>query len=149
MTKKIFLQNKYSKCYFRIIEVAKNRKLDIEYIEKHHVLPKSLGGDNSKENIVEITAKEHFICHLLLPKSVFPEYKKKMNYAFWRMCNATGKRYKPSARLYEMGKREFSNSHLGHISYNLNQSDESRKKISIGMKETLSKLSVEEIKIEC
>jgi hypothetical protein len=78
MTKKmdLFLQNKYSKCYFRIIEKSKSRKLDDIYVEKHHIFPKSLDGDNSKENVIELTAKEHFICHLLLTKMTENNFQK-------------------------------------------------------------------------
>lgn len=148
MTKKmdLFLQNKYSKCYFRIIEKAKNRKLDDIYVEEHHILPKSMDGDNSKENLVLLTAREHFICHLLLVKAVLPYYKKKMNYAFWRMCNVSEQRYKPTARFYAMGKQAFIESQIGHPSYLLSQTLESRRLISAGMKNTLSLLSVGEMK---
>lgn len=148
MTKKmdIFLENKYSKCYFKIIEKAKNRKLDNVYLEKHHIFPKSLGGNESVENLASLTAKEHFVCHLLLIKSVKSEYKKKMNYAFWRMCNGSRQRYKPSARFYALGKQAFIESQTGHPSYLLSQSAESRNLISVGMKKTLSLLSEEEMK---
>ena len=39
-----------------------------EYVEKHHIIPKSMGGNNSNENIAILTAREHFVCHLLLTK---------------------------------------------------------------------------------
>lgn len=48
------------------------------YTEKHHIIPKSLGGDNSKENIVRLTAKEHFVCHRLLCKMTEGKSKQKM-----------------------------------------------------------------------
>jgi hypothetical protein len=148
MTKKmdLFLQNKYSKCYFRIIEKAKSRKLDNIYVEEHHILPKSLGGNNSTENLVLLTAREHFVCHLLLVKSVLPDYKKKMNYAFWRMCNGSKNRYKPTARFYAMGKQAFVESQTGHPSYLLSQSTKSRNKIGVSMSATLSKLTDAEMK---
>lgn len=38
------------------------------YVEKHHIIPKSLGGPNHKENLVDLSAREHFVCHLLLTK---------------------------------------------------------------------------------
>ena len=38
------------------------------YSERHHVIPKSLGGDNSRENIVSLTAREHYFCHKLLAR---------------------------------------------------------------------------------
>lgn len=38
------------------------------YTEKHHIIPKSLGGSSSPSNLVSLTAREHFIAHLLLSK---------------------------------------------------------------------------------
>jgi hypothetical protein len=65
----VFIQNKYTKCYNRIIERAqlyhRTKKKDT-YFESHHILPKSLGGIDSSDNKILLTAKEHFICHLLL-----------------------------------------------------------------------------------
>lgn len=36
------------------------------YFEHHHIVPRSLGGSNDDENIVRLTAREHYICHRLL-----------------------------------------------------------------------------------
>ena len=38
------------------------------YTEKHHIIPRSLGGSNDIDNLVRLTAKQHFICHKLLTK---------------------------------------------------------------------------------
>jgi hypothetical protein len=58
----------YKKVYDAIIERAKNRNLYNTYSEKHHIVPKCLGGKDNKENIVRLTGREHFICHQLLHK---------------------------------------------------------------------------------
>lgn len=79
----IFLENKYTKWYFDIIEKAKARTEHIGYFEKHHIIPKSCGGSNEVTNLVKLTAREHFICHLLLVKMTEGEYKKKMIYSAW------------------------------------------------------------------
>ncbi len=63
----MFKTNKYTQAYFAIIERAQNRSLE-GYQELHHVIPKSLGGEDCESNLVSLTAKEHFICHLLLTK---------------------------------------------------------------------------------
>lgn len=39
-----------------------------EYFETHHIVPKSLGGTDDKNNLVNLTAREHYIAHLLLVK---------------------------------------------------------------------------------
>lgn len=80
----MYLQNKYTLIYYRIIDRARFRKIK-GYIEKHHIIPKSLGGSNNKSNIVSLTAKEHFICHMLLTKMVEQQYRQKMIHAWWAM----------------------------------------------------------------
>jgi len=57
----------YTNIYENIIAKAKNRKLE-GYSELHHIIPKCLGGDNNQDNLISLTAKEHFVCHQLLVK---------------------------------------------------------------------------------
>lgn len=72
--------NKYEKWYAAITRNAKNRVTD-EYIETHHIQPRSLGGTDDKENLVDVTAREHFVCHWLLTKMYVGESRAKMLYA--------------------------------------------------------------------
>jgi hypothetical protein len=73
------IQNKYARWYDQIITRAKSRTLsDNLYTEKHHVIPKSIGGTNLKDNLVVLTAREHFICHWLLIKFTTGRFKLKM-----------------------------------------------------------------------
>ena len=58
----------YKNIYSSLIEKAKQRVSLEGYFEKHHIIPKSLGGSNSKSNLVNLTAREHFIAHCLLAK---------------------------------------------------------------------------------
>jgi hypothetical protein len=83
----MYLQNKYTKCYYNIIDRAKSRDLSKEtYTEKHHIIPKSLGGLNNKDNLVKLTAKEHRLAHILLPRmTIDPLHTKSMWYALWMM----------------------------------------------------------------
>ena len=83
----MYLQNKYTKCYYNIIDRAKSRDLSKEtYTEKHHIIPKSLGGLNNKDNLVKLTAKEHRLAHILLPRMpIDPLHTKSMWYALWMM----------------------------------------------------------------
>lgn len=76
----------YERIYDRIIKLAKNREpKNGEYYEKHHIVPKCLGGNNSKFNIVKLTAREHFIAHKLLFKFKTGQEKIKMGYALHMM----------------------------------------------------------------
>ena len=61
----MFIENKYTNWYNLIIENAKlqlRKKKNGIYYESHHIIPKSMGGIEE----VLLTAKEHYICHLLV-----------------------------------------------------------------------------------
>jgi hypothetical protein len=72
----VFINNKYLKYYVHLIINAKQKnrikrkKSDLlyEYYERHHILPESFGGPNTKDNLVFLTLKEHLIAHHLLTK---------------------------------------------------------------------------------
>jgi len=58
----------YQRIYNEIIINRKLNKILEGYTEKHHIIPRSLGGTDAKDNLVILSAREHFICHLLLTK---------------------------------------------------------------------------------
>ena len=106
--------NKYTTWYTAITDRARTRKLE-GYTERHHVIPKSLNGTDDKTNLVDLTAREHFICHWLLTKMYTGEAKSKMIYALNGM-KRNGKftqRYETlvTSRVYENLKKEFSIVH--------------------------------------
>ena len=99
----------YKKIYDMIIENRLKNKYN-GYTEEHHIIPKSCGGSDNKNNLVSLSAREHFICHLLLTKI----YEKnsiewiKMFKAFMRMYSNSDNqyRYTPS-RWYSYCKENF------------------------------------------
>lgn len=104
----------YKKNYYDYIDYVKtlNRsKNDSVYYEKHHIIPKSLGGTDSKDNLVLLTAREHYLAHYLLCKFTEGPAKRSMFWAFHRMtysdASHTGKRQINSSRLYEYLRSEF------------------------------------------
>jgi hypothetical protein len=103
--------NKYEKWYTDITDRARNRTVT-GYTESHHVIPRSLGGSDDADNLVELTAREHFVCHWLLTKIHTGESRNKMIYAL-RMMRAEKhgqQRYesKITARVYESIKRDYA-----------------------------------------
>ena len=48
----------YKKHYNALIDKAQQRQIE-GYVEKHHIIPKSLGGLNESNNLVKLTAREH------------------------------------------------------------------------------------------
>lgn len=102
----------YHRIYNSIITKASiedRKKLDTTYYERHHKIPKCIGGSDDKENLVLLTAKEHFICHHLLTK-MYPDNK--LKFAFWAMCNQLNgdvtRTYKVTPTVYEQAKKKFS-----------------------------------------
>lgn len=57
----------YASHYDRLIIRARSRVLD-GYKERHHVLSRCMGGTDAPENIVNLTAEEHYVAHQLLVK---------------------------------------------------------------------------------
>ena len=94
--------NKYQKWYDQLISRARTRTIE-GYVERHHIVPKSLGGTDEKSNLVKLTAREHLIAHMLLPR--FVENKKPMWQAVWMMMNTQGR--KLTGRLYEQARIEY------------------------------------------
>lgn len=107
MSATLFIDNKYTRIYNKIIQQAQSKTILQTYIEKHHIIPRSLGGTDCKNNLVFLTAKEHYICHLLLPKMLEGKNKYKMLCAILRMAHSNQKqRIKIPSRIYEHIKKE-------------------------------------------
>jgi hypothetical protein len=110
----MYLQNKYTIRYKIIIAQAQSRISTDGYTENHHIIPKSLGGTNDKENLVKLTGREHFICHLLLTKMTIGKNRGKMIFALNSMMNRKNEnmdRYVPSSRMYESLRKQLSEAH--------------------------------------
>lgn len=139
MSATIFIDNKYTRIYYEIIEQARSRILpDDVYTECHHIIPQSfykarnktgwLSGDhNAKKNLVTLTAKEHYICHLLLTKMTEGEAYFKMVHAFMRLANGRNTKQYISAKRYADAKKLLSEVRKGRLC-----SPETREKIRQG-----------------
>lgn len=160
----MFIQNKYYRCYYNIINRSKSRTLT-SYCEVHHIIPRSLGGTDDESNLVKLTAREHFICHWLLTKFTESTNRRSMIFAFNALANLnnslqsryTPKTYELVRKIYaaekskEMqgagnhmfgkkhrvdSKEKMSRSKKGKIPWNagLQLSDEHKQKISVSNK---------------
>ena len=134
-----FKENKYSNWYFAIIEKAKTRTRDETYVEVHHIVPKSLGGTNTKLNLVELTAREHFVCHWLLTKIVEDPKDRSKMYAALRYMRAKSskhsERYFPSAssRLYDLLKTRINESLRGEFAPRWGKPNSATTRAKIGL----------------
>lgn len=118
------LKNKYSNWYFSLTETRKDRVTD-EYTETHHIIPRSLGGDNCNENLVRLTPREHFIAHWLLSKMFEGDAKMRMGFAFHMMFVISPdhkERYRPTSRVHDTARKllaeSFSAVNKGRVAWN-------------------------------
>lgn len=96
----------YQLIYQNLIHKAQSRnKLENTYLEYHHIVPISMGGENIDSNIVALTGKEHFIAHHLLWKIY---RNREMTKAFMLMCSTKrgGIKYKICASEYQRLKED-------------------------------------------
>lgn len=119
----------YAKVYSRICNKAKkelsirlhNKKSGLIYYEGHHIIPVCFEGSGKSsqykhENIVLLTAREHFLVHWLLHE-MFPT-NRYLAFAFDMMCkvkDSNQKRYIPSSRIIEYAKNTASKLHHSKI----------------------------------
>lgn len=101
----------YEKLYEKIIAKAKSenrKKGEGIYYEEHHIKPKSIFPElaKDKDNLVLLTAREHFFCHQLLTKIYATGQEHiKMAHAAWRLC-VDGQNNSVTSREYERIKVE-------------------------------------------
>jgi hypothetical protein len=84
----IFIDNKYTNWYYNLV-LKRKQNIPEGYFERHHIIPKSIGGNNNSDNIVCLTAREHFIAHWLLTKMVSGQNRYKMEFALNAMSRVS------------------------------------------------------------
>jgi predicted house-cleaning NTP pyrophosphatase (Maf/HAM1 superfamily) len=138
----IALPNKYTTHYCKLIQKIINRnqtkkeaKIFFGYVENHHIVPRSIVPEFNKikMNIFPMTAREHFIAHLLLTKMFNNNFKYKMLMALDYMIKIHNKK---SSKLYEKIKKECliinsnRNSGVGNAMYGKTHTNEAKEKIA-------------------
>lgn len=117
--------NKYTKWYCEIVKAGllrtahlikkQNRKklanelLGEGNVECHHIVPRSIDANVVKElnNLVHLTLKEHYICHLLLPKMLKSTYHySKMVFALNQLASKHG--HGKNSKAYSANKKRYS-----------------------------------------
>ncbi len=100
----------YQKIYNQLISQATGRILN-DYVEKHHIVPKCLGGTDDKNNLVNFTPEEHFVAHQLLVK-INPTHEG-LVFALRFMATKNIK-HKRNNKEYGWIKRKISKLRTGH-----------------------------------
>ena len=112
----------------RKILARKKNKSEI-YYESHHIIPKWLGGDNSKNNLVLLTAREHYVAHLLLWK----HYRDRPSaLAFHRMTKSNNSMQKRiiNSKYFELAKIAFIETQLGDKNWTRKNGSPNKGKVS-------------------
>lgn len=59
----------YHRIYAEFIKDRRIREPALTgYVERHHIVPRCMGGGNEVDNIIRLTAGDHFFAHLMLAK---------------------------------------------------------------------------------
>ena len=95
----------YKKQYERLINRARQRTLG-GYAEIHHILPRCLGGTDEEDNLVSLTAREHFTAHVLLVKMYPKEYG--LIKAVNQMCRFNKRQDRSKNRMYGWLRAKFA-----------------------------------------
>lgn len=112
----------YARIYEQLIRRASGRERH-GYMERHHVVPKCMGGGDEKANIVYLSAKEHFVAHKLLVR-IHPHV-----YGLWQALIAMGRLSGFKARIFASERQRAAELRRG-FSY----SADSREKMSASAK---------------
>lgn len=100
----------YAAHYSRLIERARSRVLD-GYKERHHIIPKCMGGGNGPENLVDLTAEEHYVAHQLLVQ-MYPDSRGLLSAAFLMSARCGNN------KTYGWLRRRHSTLMLGRVAWN-------------------------------
>lgn len=99
----------YQKIISKAVSQKRNRK-DGNYYEKHHIIPRCIGGTNNSDNLVLLTPKEHFICHKILCE-IYPN-NIKIFYGYFSMAMMKKDIHK---KFFNISSREYDYLRKEHI----------------------------------
>jgi hypothetical protein len=112
----------YKKIYDSLIDKAQSRELN-GYVERHHIIPRCIGGKDSNTNLVKLSAKEHFIAHKLLVR-IHPSER-----GLWYALVAMGRLSEFKSRIFQSERQKAYEMRKG-----FKYSNESKEKMSLAKK---------------
>lgn len=98
----------YEKNYYDYINYIKSIDRNLDYSEKHHIIPRCLGGTDDNDNLVVLTAREHFLAHYLLTKIYPNNYKLIDAFRMMGVVNTKDQHRYINSRLYESKRKLFA-----------------------------------------
>jgi hypothetical protein len=118
-------QHHYNR-YQRFIGSLRGQSVD-GYAEVHHIVPRSLGGSDDADNLIRLTARQHFIAHWMLARALGGSASR----AFFMMSNF-GKYGKVNSSTYQIARKEYADQVSKQLKGKPSQSafsDETRQKM--------------------
>lgn len=106
---------KYLDYIQRIRQMREDRKYEFVYMERHHIVLRSKGGNNEKENLIWLLGQEHYYAHKILHYENRSD--KDYAYAWWAMSGrmkANDRRIVLTAEEYAEVKRIWSKFRRGY-----------------------------------
>jgi hypothetical protein len=110
--------------YNKFIKKYKNQIVDKSvYTEKHHIIPKYLGGDNGISNLIKLTYRQHILAHLLL----YRKYKNIEDLTAYKLmkslpqerksliCKMIGEKHKITGHIYILGNKNKETNFINFI----------------------------------
>ncbi len=117
----------YALAYGRLMAKARERGAIDGYSERHHVLPRALGGTDDSSNLVSLTAREHFVAHLLLARM--------HGGSMWYALAIMKRDGRGSSRSFAMARSKLSELMTGNsLTLGRKASDDERRMMSIARK---------------
>lgn len=116
----------WQRVYNELMARAQERGTVQGYSERHHVVPKAHGGSDHADNLVQLTAREHFLAHWVLWRI---HRDRATARAFRLLTDVSGR---PRSRSYEKAKTTYAQSMVGDL--NVAKRPEVRAKISAALK---------------
>ena len=110
--------------YWRFINKYKEQTLESGvYYERHHIIPKHMGGDNSSKNIILLTYRQHTLAHLLLYRN-YGKFQDRIAYNLMRglekdrksaIGKLIGQKHKESGHIYALGRKNVESGFFASI----------------------------------
>jgi hypothetical protein len=94
-------QHHYNR-YQRFIGSLRGQSVD-GYAEVHHIVPRSLGGSDDADNLIRLTARQHFIAHWMLARAIGGSASR----AFFMMSNF-GRYGSVNSTTYQIARQEYA-----------------------------------------
>lgn len=108
------MQQTYDEFIQNILKTRGRFACGEEYHERHHIVPKCMGGANDEDNLIDLYAREHFEAHRLL--ALENPDNDGLTYSWWMMAHGKNQdriTHVVTAEEYEEARIAFSKSKKG------------------------------------